>query len=107
MAGNKITKNKKLGGLEIRKAGDANTSLLGKLVWSIHQICDSLWVHVLKRKYINDEVFHNTNKKPGSVTWNAIINALFSLREGFELQLGDGNCSFWYTNWSCIGKLVE
>jgi len=104
---NKITKPKKLGGLGIRKARDANTSILGKLVWSIHQNCDSLWVQVLKHKYIKDEVFLNINKKPGSVTWNAIMKALLALREGFELRLGDGNSSFWYTNWAGTGKLAE
>jgi hypothetical protein len=63
-----ITKPKKLGGLGIRKAREANTSLLGKLVWSIHQNCDALWVQVLKHKYIKDKLFPSLPKKPGS--WN-------------------------------------
>jgi len=77
------------------------------MVWSIHQNCDSLWVQVLKHKYIKGEVLLNINKKPGSVTWNAMMKALMALREGFEFRLGDGNSSFWYTNWSGIGKLAK
>jgi hypothetical protein len=103
----KITKPKKLGGLGIRKAREANTSLLGKLVWSIHQNCDTLWVQVLKHKYINDGMFLTITKKPGSVTWNAIMKALLALKDGFQYRLGDGNSSFWYTNWAGIGTLAN
>ncbi|CAJ2627607.1 unnamed protein product [Trifolium pratense] len=59
----KITKPKKLGGLGIRKAREANTYLLGKLVWSMHQNCDTLWVQVLRHKYLNDDMFLTITKK--------------------------------------------
>jgi hypothetical protein len=65
---NKITKPEKLGGLGIRKAREANTALLGKLIWSIHQDCDLLWVQVLKHKYIHTAKLLNMNRKVGSVT---------------------------------------
>ncbi|GAU22350.1 hypothetical protein TSUD_106780 [Trifolium subterraneum] len=79
----KITKAKKLGGLGIRKARDANTSLLGKLVWSVHQNSDALWVQVIKHKYLKEEnLLNSTNNRTGSVTWNAIRKALSALKEG-------------------------
>ncbi|CAJ2645759.1 unnamed protein product [Trifolium pratense] len=46
-------------------------------------------------------------KKPGSVTWNAIMKALLALRDGFEFRLGNDNSSFWFSNWSGTGKLAD
>ncbi|MCH81431.1 RNA-directed DNA polymerase (Reverse transcriptase), partial [Trifolium medium] len=103
----KITKPKKLGGLGIRKARDANTSLLGKLIWSIHQNNDVLWVQVIKHKYLKEEVLLTITKKPGSVTWNAIMKALSALKDGFQFRLGNDNSSFWYTDWSESGILAN
>ncbi|PNX65320.1 hypothetical protein L195_g054480, partial [Trifolium pratense] len=103
----KITKPKKLGGLGIRKAREANTSLLGKLVWNIHKNSDTLWVQVIKHKYLKEELLLTIKKKPGSVTWNAIMKALLALKDGFQFRLGDGKSSFWYTDWSGIGNLAN
>jgi hypothetical protein len=103
----KITKPKKVGGLRIRKARDANTSLLGKLVWNIHQNNDALWVQIIKHKYIKEEAFLSITKKPGSVTWNAIMKALLALKDGFQFRLGNGNSSFWFTDWSGYGTLAS
>lgn len=36
------------GGLGIWKARKTNISMLDKLVWGLHQDCDSIWVQVLK-----------------------------------------------------------
>jgi hypothetical protein len=103
----KITKPKKLGGLGIRKAREANTSLLGKLVWDIHRNKNALWVQVLKHKYLREEDILNATKKPGSVTWNAIMKAMLSLKDGFQFRIGNGNSSFWFTNWSGSGVLAN
>ncbi|GAU24184.1 hypothetical protein TSUD_84190 [Trifolium subterraneum] len=35
------------------------------------------------------------------------MKALVALKDGFQYRLGDGNSSFWYTNWSGIGNLVN
>jgi len=90
---NNITKPKKLGGLGIQKAREANTPLLGKLVWSIHHDCDSLWVQVLKHKYIHTANLLNMNRKAGSVTWNVIMKVVATLKDGFEYRLGNGDSS--------------
>jgi ribonuclease HI len=103
----KITKPKKLGGLGIRKAREANTSLLGKLVWNIHKNNEALWVQTIKHKYLKDDVLLNIAKKPGSVTWNAIFKALSALKEGYQFRLGNGNSSFWFTDWSGSGILAN
>jgi hypothetical protein len=104
----KITKPKKLGGLGIRKARDANTSLLGKLVWNVHQNSDALWVKLIQHKYLKEEaLLSSDNNKSGSVTWNAIRKALSALKEGFHFRLGNGNNSFWFTNWSGNGIIAN
>ncbi|GAU47648.1 hypothetical protein TSUD_27720 [Trifolium subterraneum] len=91
----------------VQKAREPNTSLLGKLVWSTHKNSDALWVQVIKHKYINEDLFLTIPKKPGSVTWNAIMKALLALKDGFQFRLGNGNSSFWYTDWSGIGILAN
>lgn len=91
---NKITKPKKLGGHGIWKAREINTAMFGKLVWGFHRDCDSLWVQVLKHKYIGEEMFVNMKKKPGSVTWNTILQALYTLNDGFEFRSGNVNSTF-------------
>jgi hypothetical protein len=104
----KITKPKKLGGLGIRKARDANTSLLGKQVWNVHQNSDALWVKLIQHKYLKEEaLLSSDNNKSGSVTWNAIRKALSALKEGFHFRLGNGNSSFWFTNWSGNGIIAN
>lgn len=64
---NKITKHKKLGDIRIWKSREANTFMLGKLVWGLHWDCDFLMVQVLKHKYISEETFLNIKKNMGSV----------------------------------------
>ncbi|GAU26057.1 hypothetical protein TSUD_225190 [Trifolium subterraneum] len=105
--GTRLLSLKKLGGLGIRKAREANTSLLGKLVWNVHQNSDALWVQVIKQKYLKEEPLLNINKKPGSVTWNAIMKALSALKDGFHYRLGNGNSSFWFTDWSVNDMLAN
>ncbi|CAJ2637225.1 unnamed protein product [Trifolium pratense] len=35
------------------------------------------------------------------------MKALLALRDGFEFRLGNGNSSFWFSNWSGTGKLAD
>lgn len=46
-------------------------------------------------------------KKLKSVTLNAIMKTLSALKDDFEFRLKDGNFSFWFFNWSGVGKLAE
>jgi hypothetical protein len=46
----KIARPKKHGGLGIRQAREANSCLLGKLVWDLVQSNDKLWVRLLSNK---------------------------------------------------------
>lgn len=85
----KVSTPKALGGLGVRSAREANTALLGKLIWDIQQDTYKLWVQVLKHKYNIKENFLNLTHKAGSPTWGAISKAK-SLRmgtnSGWELE---------------------
>lgn len=94
-----------MGGLGIRTAREANSSLLGKLVWDLQQEKDKLWVHLLRHKYNVRGNFLNYNSKAGSPTWGAISKAKNILQGGFELRIGKGNLSFWFDHWLDPGPL--
>lgn len=46
-------------------------------------------------------------KNLGSVTWNAIMKSLSSIKDELEFRLGGMNFSFWFSNWYRVRKLVE
>jgi len=101
----KVTRPRNEGGLGIRKAREANTSMLGKLVWDIHNNTDKLWVKLSKHKYVGDKPFMDMPNNQGSIVWNSVVKAKAVLRPGFDFRLGDGSSSFWYTPWTSFGKL--
>ncbi|PNX93226.1 ribonuclease H, partial [Trifolium pratense] len=51
---NVVTKSKEDGGLGVRLAREANTAMLGKLVWGLQQQSDKPWVHMLQDKYLHN-----------------------------------------------------
>lgn len=101
----KVSLPKSLGGLGIRTAREANTSLLGKLVWDVQQNSDKLWVQLLRHKYSVQGNFLNHERKLGSPTWGAINKAKEVLLGGYEFRVGAGDLSFWFDHWLDIGPL--
>ncbi|GAU41508.1 hypothetical protein TSUD_302460 [Trifolium subterraneum] len=103
---NKIARPKNLGGLGIRPAREANTSLLGKLVWDMVQSSNKLWVNLLSNKYVaGPEILHSNSHSTGSPTWSSIIHAKNVLKDGFSWRAGSGSSSFWFSHWSPLGYL--
>jgi len=106
----KVTSPKQLGGLGIRKARDANTCLLGKLVWDMVQSTNKLWVNILTSKYSKGpNILHATRTSNSSPSWSSIIKAKNILCNGYQWRAGSGSSSFWFQNWSShglIGSLV-
>jgi frataxin-like iron-binding protein CyaY len=106
----KMTKPKKLGGLGLRSARDANICLLGKLVWDILQSKDKLWVNIFSHRYdAGIKILQASDKQGSSHIWSSIIRAKAILREGFTWRVGSGSSSFWFCPWSvivCFSKLV-
>lgn len=103
----KVFTPKALGGLGVRSAREANTALLGKLIWDIQQDTDKLWVQVLKHKYNIKENFLNLTHKSGSPTWGAISKAKEVLKSGYQFRLGAGEVSFWFDSWNDMGPLHQ
>lgn len=103
----KVTLPKSLGGLGIRNAREANTSLLGKLVWDVQQNKDKLWVQLLRNRYNVKGNFLGHNSKTSSPTWGAINKAKDILIGGYEFRIGVGDLSFWYDCWTDIGPLHQ
>jgi hypothetical protein len=102
----KIAKPKQHGGLGIRSAREANTSLLGKLVWDLVQSTDKLWVHLLSNKYTGGPALLHANALPNhSPSWSSIIRAKNALKTGYSWRAGSGSSSFWHSNWSPHGLL--
>lgn len=101
----KVSLPKSHGGLGIRTAREANTSLLGKLVWDVQQDRDKLWVQLLRNRYNVKGSFLTSGNKAGSPTWSAITKANDILKGGYEFRIGAGNISFWFDHWTDIGPL--
>lgn len=102
----KISKPKKLGGLGIRSARDANTCFLGKLVWDMIQNNNKLWVQMLSDKYTAGEnVLSANSSSSSSAIWASIIRAKDVLINGFSWRAGSGSSSFWFSRWSSFGCL--
>ncbi|XP_039684948.1 uncharacterized protein [Medicago truncatula] len=99
-----ITSEKQNGGLGIRTAREANTSLLGKLVWDLVQATNKLWVHTLSNKYVSGpNTLHATINSSSSPTWSSIIKAKNVLQSGYCWRPGSGSSSFWFDTWSSHG----
>lgn len=103
----KISQPKKLGGLGIRSTREANTAMLGKLVWDMHCNSHKLWVQMLSHKYVKDGCFFYTTLHYGSPIWNAIFKAKEDLKEGFQFRVGNGESFFWYSPWTVMGPLCH
>jgi len=103
---NKIARPKHLGGLGIRSARDANTCLLGKLVWDLVQNKDKLWVSLFSDIYTAEpSLFHATVNSNNSSTWSSIIRAKNILKNGFVWRAGFGSSSFWFSCFNDFGFL--
>ena len=79
----KISLPKNLGGLGIRAARKANTSLLGKLVWDMVKSINKLWVSLLLNKYTGGQnTLLASASNNSSPTWSSLIRAKNILRKG-------------------------
>jgi hypothetical protein len=92
---NKIARPKNIGGLGIRSAREANTCLLGKLVWDLVQKNNKLWVNILSDKYTaGPNIFHASVNSSSSPIWSSIIRVKEILKNGYSWRAGSGSSSF-------------
>lgn len=103
-----LTLPKGLGGLGITAAKNTNISLLGKLVWSMINDDDKLWVKVLKDKYLGNSSIWSPYPCPTpSLIWRSLTKTASALQDGLAMKINSGNSSVWYSDWSGRGKLCN
>lgn len=56
------------------------------------------WMQLFISKYPGEDVGDMLQHK-GSYLTTSLGRAYPSISSGFQLELGNGNCSFWYDNW--------
>lgn len=71
-----ICKPKDAGGLGFQKFSDINWALLAKLAWKVAIEEDSLWMNILRKKYLRGHSFFHYATKPGDLSvWKGIVGA--------------------------------
>lgn len=91
----KVSRPKKDGGLGVRYAREANSAMLGKLVWQMHHDLQKPWVTMMHRKYVTSGDFLSCPAKQGSHVWNSIIKARSIFRDGYQFRIGSDQSLFW------------
>ena len=104
-----VTRPRINGDLGVRETRFGNISLLGKLIWHLLNSPGKLWVQMLHKKYVKNQVLVQIQNysNSSSYCWKSIIHALQHLREGFMIRLGTGDVSIWYDKWLEFGKLAS
>ncbi|KAF3433898.1 hypothetical protein FNV43_RR25001 [Rhamnella rubrinervis] len=103
-----IYKPKDLRGLGFRSFWDYNTALLAKLAWMIVRGEESLWIEILKAKYLRGGSYFNYQKKRGdSWIWRSILNVKDVIHKGNCFRVGNGeDIKLWSDPWipGCVNK---
>ncbi|KAG4115322.1 hypothetical protein ERO13_D12G096750v2, partial [Gossypium hirsutum] len=87
----KVCLSKGMGGLGFRDIRLFNIALLGRQVWKLLTVKDTLCYNVLSSKYFPDgDLFHSKKVEKPSFTWNSIAIAARDLKDGFGWQIGNG-----------------
>lgn len=86
-----------------------NLTLLAKPSWTILTQPDSLWITVMRQKYLHThsimEVQDHTYARQSS-TWHAIVAGSQLMHPGVLWRIGDGmKVKFWRDGWTIFGPL--
>lgn len=102
---NQVCKKKDNGGLGLKKANVQNLALLSKLSWKMINDEDSLWVHILKDKYLkNHNVLSWPRKRPASHIWRSIVRTKPIIDAGIKWHIGNGKLVGIWKDWWCGTK---
>ena len=95
VAWDKITRPKEWGGWGIKNLPSFSKSLAAKLAWHLIST-ESLWVSVIKRKYINQASVLDWIRSPvkssknASLVWKAVVASVQTIEQGLAWNVGDG-----------------
>lgn len=106
----KITKNKKFGGLGIKRLMEHNAALLAKWWWRFSREKEALWVRVISKKYSIEEnawLPHIPSRSKPSKIWKDIcsVGEVYAVMgecivQGFNLKVNSGSkVKFWKDKW--------
>lgn len=99
---NQVCKNKKHGGLGIRKAREQNSTFISKLGWKLISNAEDLWCKVLKSKYLRKHSISSwPTKRRASHTWKSIIKNRDVLDKNIKRNVGTGEDISLWTDWWC------
>ncbi|KAG7533588.1 Reverse transcriptase zinc-binding domain [Arabidopsis thaliana x Arabidopsis arenosa] len=105
-----ICKPKQEGGLGLRSLKEANDVCCLKLIWRIASHGDSLWVKWLETYLLKQKSFWSikSNTVLGSWIWKKLLKYRGVAKKFCKVEVKNGNStSFWYDNWSTLGRLVD
>ena len=96
----KICRPKQEGGIGLHKISAINLAYQAKLAWKILTNHNSLWVRLMRSKYLRQQNFFLTQRKQGdSLVWKSILNCRNLIRQGLMWTIGDGkDIFFWQDN---------
>ena len=97
----RICKPKSFGGLGLRKAEANNVALQLKLLWKIINDNNSLWVKLVRKKYVkNDSLLAHKVLSVASWQWKNLMRLRDIFSQGLRWQIGNGaDIRFWEDNW--------
>ena len=104
-----ICRPKQEGGIGLHKTAALNLAYQAKLAWKILTNHNSLWVRLMRTKYLRQQDFFLIPRKQGdSVVWKSILNCRNLLRQGLMWTIGDGkDILFWQDNWIENRSILE
>lgn len=94
------------GGLNLRDIRKANLDFLAKLGWSIITEENSMWVDVIRHKYLKHHDFLSVPHKPTDSY--SILKGREVLLQGLGVSISNGKTTiFWTDNWMPDSPLIQ
>ncbi|XP_010430851.1 PREDICTED: uncharacterized protein LOC104715105 [Camelina sativa] len=98
------------GGLGLRSLCEANNVSVLKLIWRIISAKGSLWVNWIHRYLIRSGSFwsEKDNTVSGSWIWKKLLKYKDLAKQFHRIEVYNGeSTSFWFDDWSSLGRLYE
>lgn len=105
-----VCKPKEEGGLGLRNLLEANTVSCLKLIWRLMAVRSSLWVQWIWRYLIRKGSFWSIKESSslGSWMWKKLLKLRTLAFQFMQVEINSGSTtSFWFDNWSPLGRLIE
>ena len=86
-----------------------NVAFQCKLAWRLLHETNSLWVDLMRQKYLKASSLLDCSSKPSdSPVWKSILRSRSLLKKGIRWRVGNGaRIKFWLDNWVDNCNLVD